>query len=222
MPVSVNQPQANASVGASSISRKERLIRQVSIGLILTAVAALIGFSVYYYVKVFRNRETFPRVVNEVNEQSLIDSGYKKVNSNDEKGSIFVPNYWSQIDPALNVFGDVLNGSNAYINSYPNSVCQIDVATCRTFAEKSFNELKSVSTYSGATLMEAGTLKTINNKTGCFFKAESSVGQNTYEIQNFYVFTKNRIYQTYIQYPKELQSEKDSAEITLRSIQVEN
>lgn len=218
MPVSITQTQ---SPQASVDNKKQKIIRYSLISLALILVVGLLGFGVYYYVRVYRNRETFPQVTNSVNEQSLIDSGFKKIESTDKKGSLFVPTYWSSIDSSLNVYGDVLNGSNAYIYSYPNSVGQIDSTTCKAFAEKSFSELKNVSTFVNASLGESG-LKKIKNIEGCHLKASAVVGQKTYEIQNFYVFTKNRIYQTYIQYPEELQSEKDSAEITLGSIQVEN
>lgn len=219
MPVSTNnQTQVTVSSSTQKKIINNQILKKIAVGLILLLFAGLIGFGVYYYVKIYRNRETFPQVITSVDEKSLQESGYKKIESSEGKGTIFVPQYWSQIDSSLNVYGDVLNGSNAYVKSYPNSVGRIDANTCKTFAEKSFNELKTLPTYLNATLSESG-LKTLKNVEGCHFVAVASVGQKIYEIQNFYVFSKDRIYQVFVQYPQELQSEKNSAEITLSSLQ---
>ena len=130
MPVNVTTQTESYKI--SNKPNRNDLMQKILIAIALFLVVLGIGYGVYYYLRVYRNRETFPVVKNQVDEDNLKKSGFKEINSIEGKGSIFVRDYWAPIDVDLNVYGDVLNGSNAYILSYPNSVGQIDKNTCKT------------------------------------------------------------------------------------------
>lgn len=195
---------------------KERLIAIAS----LLFVLLIIGGGIFYYFRYHVNREVFPTSKSSIIEKEYEDKGFKKVLSDDQTYSYFVPNYWTETDTSLNFHSDILNGSGAYMSAYPNNLGILTNDLCRDFAKESFNQLKKQDLYINTEFVSS-EVKKIGDYEGCYSLADYSRAGNDYSISQFYIFKKDRIYQIFIQTPK-LETSQEIASLILNSTRIDN
>ncbi|BDQ04646.1 MAG: hypothetical protein KatS3mg084_0164 [Candidatus Dojkabacteria bacterium] len=162
---------------------------------------AVISFTVYYYLFVFRTRELFPNILNEVNIERYKEAGFKKVEKNSNDGSqvyFFVPSEWVVIDNALEAYGDVLSGSNAYLRPYPNSLGRLTPVLCDEFGVSVYDALKRTDLYRNTQLIDKSMQK-VGNYDACVLNYEVEIDLKKYLIRQVFFFHKYRIYQLFVQ-----------------------
>jgi hypothetical protein len=162
---------------------------------------AVISFTVYYYLFVFRTRELFPNILNEINIERYKEAGFKKVEKNSNDGSqvyFFVPSEWVVIDNALEAYGDVLSGSNAYLRPYPNSLGRLTPVLCDEFGVSVYDALKRTDLYRNTQLIDKSIQK-VGNYDACVLNYEVEIDFKKYLIRQVFFFHKYRIYQLFVQ-----------------------
>lgn len=198
-------------------SKKSFFIKIISTIIILLLILIGISSGIYYYFNTFRNREKFPAVNAKVDDQKFLDLNFKKIISDDQKYSYFIPNYWAQLDNNINVYGDILNGSNASMYAYPNSIGNLTSDICKTFSDQAFSKMKENILYSSSNLIES-KIENTKNYSGCLMNLEVTITGKNLKVKEFYIFLKNRIYQIHIQTRKEISSEDSISNAILDSV----
>ncbi len=175
---------------------------------LVIVLLACIGFAVYYYLFVFRTRELFPNIPNEVNIERYKEAGFQKIEKTYNAGSqvyFFVPAEWVVIDNALEVYGDVLSGSNAYLRPYPNSLGRLTPMLCDEFSVGVDNAFKRTYLYRNTQLKDRSMQK-VGNYDACVLNYEVEINSRKYFIRQVFFFHKYRIYQLFIQLYEHLPS----------------
>ncbi len=183
-------------------------------------IVAVIGFAVYYYLFVFRTRELFPNIPNEVNVERYKEAGFKKIEKTSNEGSqvyFFIPSEWVVIDNSLEVYGDVLSGSNAYLRPYPNSLGRLTPVLCDEFGVSVYDAFKRTYLYRDTQLIDKSIQK-VGNYDACVLNYEVEINSRKYFIRQVFVFHKYRVYQLFIQLYENLPSRNEIMHLITDSV----
>lgn len=195
--------------------------KPIVVSVILIIILMILAGASYYYIKIYRNREIFPKVNPQIDDSNLESLGFQKISSEDRKYSYYIPNYWTKIDQNAATYGDILNGSNSMMASYPNSIGVLNKEVCDNFGDEAYSKLKDNILYSTSTLIDKKITST-KNYSGCFMELEANIGGKDFKLRQFFIFQKNRIYQIFIQTRKDLESENEITKTILDSIYIDD
>jgi hypothetical protein len=185
--------------------------------LILLSVLLLLLGCVYLYFGVYQKRNQFPDIKSTVDRSILESAGYRNIEVEDNSYSFFVPVRWTLIDKEINVYGDLLTGSNAYMKRYPNSLGKLTSDVCNQVAKESVEVFRDKPLYTNFSLEQSFITK-INDFEGCRVDFKTTIAANEFRISQFYAFRKENIYTLFVQYPEKLSLEKENADVILGSI----
>lgn len=186
---------------------------------IFLLILSVLAGSLYFYFQIYLKRNPYPSVSSQIDELRYKDNNFQKVDYENGNYSYYVPTDWILSDTSLNTYSDILNGSNTYLHTYPNNLGILTPELCKQYSEKIKTEFTDSTIYSSAEL-KSHDVSTKSNFQGCRLIFEETVNDTTYEIRQFYIFRKDRIYQLFIQIPKNLQTQQDIADLIEASITI--
>lgn len=199
---------------------KPNMEKIIKTSLILLFVLIVIGGTLFFYFQNFTNRNNFPSQSSNPDTENLEKNNFKKVEYDTGNYSYYVPGDWILIDENTNSYSNILNGSSAYFASYPNNLGYLTPELCESYSNEIKDQIRKSPVFSNAELKS----QQVSSKSGfeaCVMVFESTVNGKLYEIRQLFFFRKERIYQLFIQYQKELNTQKDLADLIERSVEIQ-
>ena len=207
------------------VVKKKSVLSLIIVSLSLLLIIVITSASLYYYLAIYRNRNLFDNPNSSLDTSFYEKNNFKKITMNNSASSglysYYVPSEWVVIDNDLQVYGDVLTGSNAYMNSYPNSLGVLNSDLCTNFASELDVKFKKNSLYSKSEMTEKGIRK-LGNYEVCALDYTVQFNSKPFNIKQVYLFQKNRIYQLFIQISDELSSNKDIMKLISESVEIKD
>jgi len=198
----------------------KKYLKYICLVAIFSLIIILVLAGIYYYFTTFRNRELYPNTSPNIDQDRLESLNFKEIRYQGTS-AFYVPERWVLLDKNLNSYGDVLNGSLAYLRAYPNSFGILSDSVCRELTSQANERFKSERLYLSSNLINSKISKQ-KNYSGCLMEFDSIIAGKEFRIKQFYVFQKYNIYQVFIQTRKDLASENEVSNVVLDSISLSN
>ncbi len=189
----------------------------ISIMAFLVLFVVMAGFGAWYYLERYSRRSPYPAVTSTLDEQSMKDRGYFKLQSDDKTYSFYVPFTWTLIDGSIGQWGDFLNGSNAFMRKYPNSFGIMTESVCQSMGQDSLEKLKDLRTYDNFKF-ESSNLKTMGDYRGCLTRYSGEIKGKDYHVNQFFVSREKFVYVLFEQHPGELPKDSEISDTMLSSM----
>jgi hypothetical protein len=198
-------------------ARKKLQARSFIIPGIILLVLLMLSAGLYYYFAVYAHRERYSKVNSTVSEETYTQNGFKKIAPDGVNYYFFVPQRWSVIDISMNVYGDLLSGSNASMKKYPNTLGKETTELCDRITKEAQDALSKNSVYSNINRGSFAVEK-IGDFSGCYAEFSATVARQQFQVKQFYIFREDAVYLQQVQYPDNLTIEKETADLIQRSI----